>query len=200
MVGARGFEPPTPCSQSSEPPRRQGLEDQGFCGIRQVGYSRDSAKRGKKGLIFYTKYTPRILALFLALALAGGAHAAAAERVGPYDVEVVDVYDGDTFTARVRIWLGQVVEVKVRIDGLDTPERAQRAKCEAERAAAERARAMLAGLLAAGPVVIDDVRYGKFAGRVLARVTAGGRDVAQALIAAGLARPYAGGHREGWCG
>ncbi|WP_290897841.1 thermonuclease family protein [Hoeflea sp.] len=36
-------------------------------------------------------------------------------------------------------------------------------------------------------------------GRTLACVYADGRDVAKALIAAGLARPYDGGRREGWC-
>ena len=37
-------------------------------------------------------------------------------------------------------------------------------------------------------------------GRRLARLTLDGTDVADPLIAAGLARPYEGGRRDGWCG
>ena len=48
---------------------------------------------------------------------------------------------------------------------------------------------------------LREVRYGKFAGRVIARVeTLDGADLGQGLIAAGLARPYDGRRRISWCG
>ena len=51
-----------------------------------------------------------------------------------------------------------------------------------------------------GGVTLWDIRYDKFGGRVLARVeTAGGADLAELLIAAGLGRAYDGGAREPWC-
>ena len=47
---------------------------------------------------------------------------------------------------------------------------------------------------------LRDIRYGKYAGRVLARVEiAGGEDLGRGLMAAGLARPYAGRARTSWC-
>jgi endonuclease YncB( thermonuclease family) len=48
--------------------------------------------------------------------------------------------------------------------------------------------------------VLSQIQYGKFAGRVVARVeTLSGEDLSAALLTAGLARPYAGGARTPWC-
>ncbi|HJO71887.1 MAG TPA: hypothetical protein QGG32_03410 [Rhodospirillales bacterium] len=45
------------------------------------------------------------------------------------------------------------------------------------------------------------IQYGKYAGRVVARVeTAEGEDCAGLLLAAGLGRPHAGGRCADWCG
>ena len=90
----------------------------------------------------------------------------------------------------------------MRLAGIDAPE--LRGKCARERALAERARAYLLARLAGGDrsrVRLRDIRYGKYAGRVLARVeTGGGEDLGRSLMAAGLARPYAGRARASWCG
>ncbi len=134
------------------------------------------------------------------LALAAATPAAAAETLpGPIVAEVVSVTDGDTFKARARIWPGHIIETSVRIAGLDTPEK--RSRCPAEAQAAARAAEALLALLEAGQVVLFEVRNGKYAGRVLARVeTLDGRDAGQTIIAAGLGRPYTGNARPGWCG
>jgi len=127
--------------------------------------------------------------------------APATERLGgPVPAQVVRVIDGDTIQVRARIWLDQEVETRVRLDGVDAPE--LKARCARERALAVQARAFLDQRLAApgAPVFLSDIRYGKYAGRVLARVRdARGADLAEALIAAGLARPYAGKRRASWC-
>ena len=121
---------------------------------------------------------------------------------GPILARVVEVIDGDTILVEARIWLDQVVTTRVRLSGVDAPE--LNGACELERAAARTARAFLGGRIAADPdgarVVLHRVRWGKFAGRVLAQVTTpSGTDLAAALLAAGHARPYAGGRRPGWC-
>ncbi len=131
-----------------------------------------------------------------------GAQAGAQDRLaGPVPAEVVAVIDGDTIEVRAVIWLGQVVSTRVRLAGIDAPE--LRGKCARERALAERARAYLLARLEGGERVqvrLRDIRYGKYAGRVLARVeTAGGEDLGRGLMAAGLARPYAGRARTSWC-
>ena len=141
-------------------------------------------------------------------ALAAGVLAGPSSAAGPQDrlagpvpAEVLAVIDGDTIEVRAVIWLGQVVSTRVRLAGIDAPE--LRGKCARERALAERARAYLLAKLEGGDRVrvrLRDIRYGKYAGRVLARVeTAGGEDLGRSLMAAGLARPYAGRARASWC-
>ena len=87
----------------------------------------------------------------------------------------------------------------MRLLGVDTPE--LRGACGEERNLAARSRAFTAGLAGKGAQIkLSNIQLGKFAGRVLARVvTAGGVDIGQALIDAGLARAYRGGRRDSWC-
>ncbi len=131
-----------------------------------------------------------------------GAPARAKERLaGPVAAELVRVIDGDTLVVRAHIWLGQRLETRVRLDGLDTPE--LRGKCDRERELARAARDWVAARLTetGANLTLTDIAYGKYAGRVLATVRLGdGANLAQALIKAGYARPYQGGRRGGWCG
>ncbi|MEZ5840060.1 MAG: thermonuclease family protein [Hyphomicrobiales bacterium] len=99
---------------------------------------------------------------------------------------------------RARVWIGEEIHVLVRLRGIDAPE--LKGRCKAEREAARRASNLLARLLGDGPLTLSDIGGGKYFGRVLADVTTtDGRDPAARLLAAGLARPYAGGRRAGWC-
>lgn len=139
------------------------------------------------------------------MALSGWAVAAAAAEslAGPVAARVLRVLDGDTIEVRAHIWLGQEVATRVRLAGVDAPE--LKGACAHERAMATRARAYLAARLVTvdgSPVQVSlsEIRSGKYGGRVLARVrTAGGEDLSRALLAAGLARPYAGKARRSWC-
>lgn len=136
----------------------------------------------------------------VALAAFGPTPGRAAGEVlpGPLPARVVAVVDGDTLEVSARIWLGQAVRVRVRLAGIDAPE--LRGKCAAERRAAGRAKAFLTAAVADGEVRLSQIRYGKYAGRVLARIAAAdGRDLGQALLARGLARVYDGGKRPAWC-
>ncbi len=129
----------------------------------------------------------------------------AADRLaGPLPAQVVSVLDGDTLEVRVHIWLGQDLNTRVRLAGIDAPE--LKGKCDRERILARRARAYILARLdpaagaGAATVRLREIRYGKFAGRVLARVeTLDGTDLGQGLLAAGLARPYDGRRRASWC-
>ena len=110
-----------------------------------------------------------LCALLSSLLGLGAVAAAAAEPLpGPVSAEVVRVIDGDTIEVRVRVWLGQFVETRVRLADIDAPE--LRGACAGETALAQRALAHLADLLATGAVTLRDIRYGTFAGRVVARV------------------------------
>ena len=139
------------------------------------------------------------LAAGIAAAVAGGHTLVASEVLpGPISANVIEVIDGNTLRVRARIWLGQEVEINVRLSGVDTPE--LRGDCEAERGMATRARVLVEVSIDDKPVSLSAIRYGKFAGRILARVhTAAGDDLSEALIAAGLGRAYAGRKRQPWC-
>lgn len=118
---------------------------------------------------------------------------------GPVSAAVVRVIDGDTLMVRARIWVGQDLEIKVRLADIDTPE--LRGRCEREKELARRARELVKTAVASGTVRLSDIQYGKYAGRVVARVDAdSGGDLARQLIGAGLGRAYGGGKRVGWCG
>lgn len=97
----------------------------------------------------------------------------------------VKVYDGDTITA------------SIRVENVDTPE--IRGQCPRERTLARQARDFTAAWIAAraGELVIRASKVDRY-GRLVARVSAGGEDLGEALIAAGLARPWRG-RRESWC-
>jgi micrococcal nuclease len=100
------------------------------------------------------------------------------------------VVDGDTF---------RMGGVRIRIDDIDTPE-THPARCAREAELGAAATRRLRALLNSGEVVLassgrDTDRYG----RQLRLVTVGGRGIGDMLIAEGLARRYAGGHRAGWC-
>jgi micrococcal nuclease len=102
--------------------------------------------------------------------------------------------------AQLRVIDGDTVMIDgetVRIEGLDAPE--LRGQCQAEielgRAAAARLAELLAGGYSVEPHGLD--RYRR---RLAILRDAQGRNVAEVLVAEGLARAYHGrGARQGWC-
>ena len=138
-----------------------------------------------------------ICVLFLsALPLTGAAQAKQVLK-GPFPFELVDVIDGDTFRARVHIWLGQSVTVKVRLKGVDTPE--MNGKCAAEKKLARQAKAFAEKWLKDNQVQLVNVHYGTYAGRVLATtMDKKGATLSAALLSEKLAKPYRG-RKVKWC-
>jgi len=124
--------------------------------------------------------------------------ARAAPQLGRYPVDVLRVIDGDTFEARVHVWPGQELTTRVRLRGIDAPE--LKARCDGERVKAEAALVALRTLLTDQDVSIWSVGPDKYFGRVVAEVgTRRTPDISADLLAKGVARSYAGGHRDGWC-
>jgi len=137
--------------------------------------------------------------------LAGSAVARPAEYPGPYYADVVKVLDADTLRAEVKLWPAIQTLATIRLRGVDTPEKGFRARCKAERDAAERATRYVRNLVRRHRRIrLRDIRLGKYAGRVVATVEV--RDwrgrwqpLAELLIRRGLGRPYDGGKRQPWC-
>lgn len=110
------------------------------------------------------------------------------QAVIPTDLRVID---GDTLS-----WRGE----RVRLVGFDTPEIFS-PRCASEVHKGQAAKRMLAGLIARArsadlAIHPERDRYG----RMLATLSLDGTDVGRSLVAAGLARPYLSGRRQGWCG
>ncbi|MFO0988734.1 MAG: thermonuclease family protein [Alphaproteobacteria bacterium] len=148
-----------------------------------------------------TRRLTKIAAAAAALIVAADAVQAESRSAiaGPVRAHLVRVIDGDTVEVLARIWPDHYVEARVRLAGIDAPE--LRGRCAQEIALAERAKARLSALLTGHRLLLADVRYGKYAGRVVARVlTEDGRDVGEILLAEKLARAYDGGRRAPWCG
>jgi endonuclease YncB( thermonuclease family) len=115
-----------------------------------------------------------------------------------HPVDVVRTIDGDTFEARVHLEPGLDLNTRVRLRGIDAPE--LKASCAQELQMAEAATGALRALLGEGDVMIFNIGPDKYAGRVVAEVaTRRTGNVSTAMLAAGHARSYGGGHRNGWC-
>jgi len=115
------------------------------------------------------------------------------------EVNSFEVYDGDTLThADVTAFPNIHYHGSVRIRGIDTPE--IRTKSDCEKALGYKAKDALAALLKGKVVETSNEANGKYAGRVLADVTADGIDVGDYMIKNGYARKYDGGKRNhDWC-
>jgi endonuclease YncB( thermonuclease family) len=118
---------------------------------------------------------PAILLPVLAAMLAGCGPVAAAEP--PVVWRVVSVHDGDTLTALD----GDNVQHKVRLAGIDAPERGQ--------PFGTKARDGLAGMTMGKAVAVHVTDRDKY-GRTVARIEVEGQDVNRAMVAAGLAWHY----------
>lgn len=129
-------------------------------------------------------------------------------------MRVVSVHDGDTLTVAgqwaildgrkvaLRVPGGVNLRLLASRGGIDTPEIGTKARCEAENAAAVKARDNLKAIIAAngGVVDLEAARHDKYGGRLLAnpRVKAG--SLGDMQINGGFAVAYDGtGPRHQWC-
>lgn len=117
-----------------------------------------------------------------------------------YSWQVIAIKDGDTLAVELPGLPAPLNPVAVRLRNVDTPESGGRARCASERKLAERAtRFTRAAVAGARTIEFETPSWDKYGGRIDAEVWIDGKRLAQQLIAAGLARPYDGGKRAGWC-
>ena len=115
-----------------------------------------------------------------------------------HPVDVIRTIDGDTFEAQVHLSPGVEPTTRIRLRGIDAPE--LKASCPEELQMAEAATGALRALLGEGGVTIFNIGPDKYSGRVVAEAaTRRTGNVSAAMLAAGHARGYGGGHRNGWC-
>ena len=111
------------------------------------------------------------------------------------------VIDGDTVEIAVGFLPAPLPpKLSIRVLGVDTPEKAPRAKCEAEADKAKLASAFTKEAVALATEIDVQIKtWDKYGGRVLGDVYLDGHSLAEMLIEAGLARPYKGEAKSSWC-
>ncbi len=138
-----------------------------------------------------------IFATMLAATYAIAADAVAADYIWP----VVRVVDGDTIQVDASADMpAELASIKVRLRGVDTPDKGRWAKCEAEKRAALEATDFTKRTIGdAASIVVRDPSWGKWGGRVIANLILDGRPLSALLIKAGHGRVYDGKKRKPWC-
>ena len=118
-----------------------------------------------------------------------------------YNFKIIDVIDGDTLTIEA-LYLPKPLkpELKLRLIGVDTPEKGHRAKCDAERTKALEAKAFTQEIIDQGKVKkISLHSWDKYGGRVLGDVIIDGQSLGDLLIQSNFAKSYQGGKKISWC-
>ncbi len=146
--------------------------------IEPQDVSSATSKAGKRRLSCVALVSQLILLFIAALALA-------------QPVSNCHAVDGDTIVC---------ARETIRIENIDAAEMPPHARCAYEADLAVKAKLFVVDRLARGRVelVRDQKRPRDRYGRTLALVRVDGVDLGEALVAAGLARPW-DGKRRGWC-
>lgn len=149
------------------------------------------------------RFSPLLMSALILPSLAVPLHAAESGRrieiAGPVTAEVLRVIDGDTILVAAKPWPQQMMEVYVRLRGIDAPE--LKSACSADRDAGQQARAALTGLTdGQGEIQLTHISGDKYFGRVVADVSfSDGRNPAQEMLSAGYVAPYDGGRKSKTC-
>jgi len=168
--------------------------------MRQSPLSKIINIRRMPGVAFYQGLSSGAVVLVVGaicmLVLLGQARAK--DRItGPVPASLERVVDGDTVRVRAKIWIEQEIEVAVRVADIDAPE-LFRPKCPMEKQRARAAQTFVKQFFDDGTVWLHDIENGKYAGRVVARLTnSNGDDLGTALVAENHA---VGAKRGVWCG
>jgi len=117
-----------------------------------------------------------------------------------YNWKIVRAVDGDTVEVQVDFLPKELGDkLKIRIWGVDTPEKGFRAHSEHEEQMGEKASEYTKGLIAnAKDIKIQLIMWDKFGGRVLGDVIIDGKSLRQLLLDNGYAREYYGDKKQSW--
>lgn len=118
-----------------------------------------------------------------------------------YNWKFLRVVDGDTVEFEAK-WLVPELgdKIKIRVYGVDTPEKAPRALCEKEASKALLATQFTKDFMSKGKAVTVQVKsWDKYGGRLIGNVVVDGKSLRDELIKNNLAREYYGDAKQSWC-
>lgn len=117
-----------------------------------------------------------------------------------WTLPIVKVIDGDTIQTKIETLPPPLSNVKIRINGIDTPEKGHLAKCEYEQIMGTTATKKLIEIVGTSKqMVIKDFKHDKYGGRYVADVFVRDINIGERMIELGLAKPYDGGKKGSWC-
>jgi len=117
----------------------------------------------------------------------------------PYQWKVIRVLDGDTVEVDAKFFPEELGNIRVRIEGIDTPESGGRAKCDDERDRAKVAKKFAKDTLEGKVIEVRQVKTDKYGGRIVGDIYIDGKPYRQLLLEKGLAKSYDGGTKSSWC-
>lgn len=118
-----------------------------------------------------------------------------------YDWKVLRVIDGDTVEVEAK-WLPTELgdKIKVRIYGVDAPEKPPRAQCESESTKAKLATEHTKKFISKGKQISIEIKsWDKYGGRVLGDIIVDNKSLRQSLIESQFAKQYFGEAKQSWC-
>lgn len=118
-----------------------------------------------------------------------------------YDWKVEKVLDGDTVKFQVGFLPSELKPfLSVRINGVDTPEKKPRNKCDKEDELAQKASKFTKDAVATAKSIKVSIHgWDKYGGRILGDVYLDGKSLSTMLIQSGNAREYHGEAKGSWC-
>ena len=120
-----------------------------------------------------------------------------------YNWKVIRVVDGDTLEI-ANEFLPQELKLFVRVKGIDTPEKAPRAKCIKENILAQKASNYTKNSIEKAQknrqkITFSEIKWDKYGGRIVAKVMINESDLGLELVRSGLARVYNEEKKKTWC-
>lgn len=120
-------------------------------------------------------------------------------RAAEVTLPIMGVIDGDTIRTTLPLPC-PLCNASIRVLGIDTPEKGSRAKCAYEDERGKKATEFTKKfLLGKTSMVVKNIKWDKYGGRILGAVYIDGKELGSELIKAGLARPYHGEKKASWC-
>lgn len=119
-----------------------------------------------------------------------------------YNFKITRIIDGDTVEFEAKFLLPELGnKLKLRILGVDTPEKGKRAKCNKEEQSSLKAKLFVEQEISNGKIVLITIKkWDKFGGRVLGDVIIDNKLLSNSLIEKGYAVYYSGkGKKKDWC-
>lgn len=119
-----------------------------------------------------------------------------------YDYKIIRVLDGDTIEIEAPFLPSELKQtLKVRLFGIDTPEKGQRSKCSIENSRSLKAKLFLEEEIARAQVIKVVINeWDKYGGRILGDFILDGERLTTKLIRKGFAIHYDGGTKNfDWC-